>query len=80
MEPANQVDIQELFMCKVCEFGSKNKNSIKINLLEHIDNSVPIEIENDDKEYANVKCYKTKTSNIINQFDTNGRPLHELDT
>ena len=70
MEPVYQIYIQELFKFKVCEFRSKNRNSIQTHLLEHIDNSLSNEIENDDKD-ANVICHKTKTCNIMNQFDAN---------
>ena len=49
-------------------------------MLEHIDSSLSNEIENDDKEYANIKCHKTNPYNIMDEFDANGRPLHESDT
>ena len=74
------MDKQELFKCKVCDFRSKNKNSIKIHLLEHIDNILHNEIKNDGTKHANVKCHKTKAYNIMDQFVANGWYLHESET
>ena len=40
-----ELDNKESFNCKVCGFRSRNKNGIKLHVLEHVDKSLPLDSE-----------------------------------
>ena len=83
MEPREPLDNQVFFKCKVCDFKSRNDKTIKVHLLEDIDQSLSYneeESDPDESENKDPETKETKPYNIIDKFGADGRPLCDSDS
>ena len=80
MEPREPLNAQVSFKCKVCDFKSKNDNTIKIHLLEHIDQSSKKSLITMKVKAKTQKLKKLSHTIFFDKYSDDGKPLFDSDT